>query len=426
MNDDGQVLRSLFMSSDKWVHRRIQTIDDTVPGRTKITTSLDLTVPKNKTIQGSLGHVIIPIALLPKRVMLSWWVADSSGKPLTILNHTTSNKLVRVMLESSLKIAGVDVPTSSTDQDRILGFIENRDNNGVTTNKRTSKEVLELLKTSSMIGEKKKIGLVEDSIDILERSWIVLIEVPDSMAGRRCIIKYGYDLQITMEPVGIRRDNDSYNLPVEDPGFSRSLHFEVISAPELEIYDFSLRHLNAKQSRDRVLADVKNVRCVAHLQNEIYIPRFGGAELQFRLRPIAYGIRKFTDVALFSVIILVIIATIIRLTSADWFLLEDWRKHTTAAVILALPALLFSWLARTPETMGVARSYYRLRLINILLAVTMLLMAAALSTLWQPWVWNLIWLFVATCCIIAAWLRYNEAKHRRPTQYQYDDSGKGD
>lgn len=426
MNSDGQVLRSLFVSSDKWVHRRIETIDDTVPGRTKITTSLDVTVPKGKTIQGSAGQIIIPIALQPKRVMLSWWVTDSAGNPFSVLNHGTSSRLVRIMLSSALKIAGVDVPESSTDQQRLLGFVDNRDNNGVETKNRTSEELLVLLNESTRSKSEQQIGLAADLIDILNRSWIVLIEVPESMAGKRTIIKYGYDLQVAMEPIGIRRDNDSYSLPVEDPGFSRSLHFEVISAPELEIYEFSVKHLNANQLRDRVLADVKNVRCVAHLQNEIYIPRFGGAELQFRLRPMAYGIRKFTDVALISVIALVLIATLIRISDSDWFLQDTWREHTTAAVVLALPALLFSWLARTPETMGVARSYYRLRLINILLAITMLLMAAALSTLWQAWVWNLIWTLAIFCCIIACWLRYHEYKHRRPTRFRSGAPEKGE
>ncbi|MCW4466237.1 hypothetical protein OK351_12085 [Glutamicibacter sp. MNS18] len=370
-------------------------------------------MPENAMIRGSTGQVIIPIAVLPKGVLWSWWVQDGGGAPLSVVSRRRSSELVEEMLCHALESAGVAVANVGTERETLLGFVNNGDNAPVKSaealfracKKRTNKENAAYME------------FVLDLVRVLESSWVVLVEVPEAQVGQRMIIKYGYDLQALVSPLDVNEDNDSYWIPISDPGFSSSLHLEVRVPPELEIFEISLVHVNADQTRSRVIGNTTLPNSVAHMQNDLFIPRFCVAHLEFRVRPVEAGLRRFTDFVLVAVTLVVIFLACIRFGDSALFLHKNWRNHSTAAVILALPALLLSWIARTPEAAVVKRAFHRLRLINIWLAMGIFSMAAALSAMWQPWVWAVLWTVPIVCCTAALLLRYLEYVVRMPSEF---------
>lgn len=413
----GKALSALLISSTEWVQRRVQTLDHTTPGRVKIQETLDLRIPEQEVIEGSADKVILPIAILPKGVLRSWWVLDDHGVPLSVVKREDSSHLVKSMLREVLQKAGVEYEFSGIGHERLLGFVDNGENT-------SSVEASELLSLCRRFTNSKNLAgmqFVKDLIHVVESSWVVLVEVPRQRVGGRMILRYGYDLNFLTEPLDINQDNDSYSLAIRDPGFSRSLHVEVHVPPELEVYELSLVNISVDQAptrrHTRVIGESAVPNSVVHIQNDSYVPRFSVTNLEFRLRPSMSGIRQFTDAALATVTIATMALLVLRLTGGSLALETDWRTHTTAAVILALPALLLSWIARAPEPEVVRRAFHRLRLVNIFMALSIFSMAAALSTLWKPLVWNFLWYIPVICCVMGLTLRYLEHAVRTPTVF---------
>lgn len=414
----GNALRALLISSTDWVQRRVHVLDHTQPGRVQIQESLDVRIPDQEIIPGSTARIIVPIAILPKGVLWSWWATDGSGTPLSVVQHVASTQLVKSMMLEVLDAVGISAAKSGVDPEPMLEFIDNGDN----SRSANAKELVETCKNHTNDQNADHMAFVHDLIRVLESSWIVLVEVPSDNKGKRMILRYGYDLQAVVAQVDINADNDSYSLPITDPGFSLSLHAEVRMPPELQVFEISLIHTRADRQQSRVLGSPVPINRVAHIQNDEFIPRLSVTELEFRLQPSDSGIRRFTDFALAAVSALVIALWLVRFDWPGNFLESDWRNHSTAAVILALPALLLSWMAKAPEPESVRRAFHRLRLVNIFLAIAMFSLATALSTLWTHWVWNIFLFIPVICCIVAITLRYLEWIHRRPSEFENGDA----
>ncbi len=393
--EPGDVLRSLFLASPRWVHRRVQTISNVEAGSLKLQCSLDVTPPAKATIPSSKGCIIIPIAVMRKETMVGWWVEDSSGHPLSVINRNRSSELVLDMLISALKVIGLEPPRDAVEFSKLFSYIDNGD----VSAHGTCTDLLEYFFKDGAAGgtaelnekEHARRELVRELAMLLQQYWIVLVEVPVECAGRRIIIRYGYDLPAKIRPPRHWRNNNGFSIDIDDAGFSMSLHHEVHVAPEAELFDTSLRYRSVSGEMSRVFDKNKVRQSKAHIQTNSYLPRFGRATLEFRVRPFRGGIRSFTLLATGAVMLSALITGLIPLDLNGVFLQESWRETTSAAVILVLPALLLSWMARAPEPLMVEGTLIRLRLINLLLAASILFVATALSTLWQPVVWHSLW-----------------------------------
>lgn len=415
--NDGAALSALLISSADWVYRRVHVLDHTMPGRVRIQETLDVRIPEHEVILGSTDKLIVPISILPKGVLWSWWVEGGQGAPLSVIQRTESSKLVRAMLVDVLKKAGVSYPYLEDRDNRLLKFV----NNGENTQTESADDLICLCRRFAEPANTANIEFVIDLIKVLESSWVVLVEIPMSLRGQRTLLRYGYDLKFHTDPLDVNKDNDSYREEIRDPGFSQSLHLEVRVPPELEVYELSLVNRSADQMHSIVIGDSEVPNSVAHIQNDPYTPRFSVTNFEFRLRPSKSGITQFTDAALATVSSVTLILLTLRLTGVAMLLESNWRTHTTAAVILALPALLLSWIARSPEPEVVRRAFHRLRLINIYLAISVFSMAAALSTLWKPLAWNFLWYIPVACSVMGLILRYLEHVQRLPSTFDQEE-----
>lgn len=407
----GRDLQSMVIESPKWVHRRIQVIDSTQAGRLRLENSLDLTPPSHTRIDGSKGMAIIPIAVIPKQVLSAWWITDATGKPLSVISRRQSSPLVRQMLISTLARVGIDGANELSGSEEFFNFVDNSE----ALAPRSPQTLFD--RYPALSRKKAEYEVVRDFVNLLSTCWVVLVEIPEELLDRRSIIKYGYDLMPRQKKVSLWGDNASFSIDIDDPGFSQSLHHEVHVAPELVTLQSSLEHQVARGGKTRIIAKHEQPGTIAHIQNVKYIPRFGTAALEFQCLPQHGGIRVFTGWALGLTGVLLILSMVMWFGPLDFFFLPHWRASTSATVILTVPALLFSWLARTPEAPLVALALLRLRIINLLLALTFLAMASALSILWSPLWWKTIWVtsYVAYACALTLWIV--EKFRSRPKSY---------
>lgn len=419
-NSDGDSLRSMVIASPKWVHRRIQTIDHTTPGRILLKNSLDVTAPISAKIAGTKSRVIIPIAVLDKRVLSGWWVTDSAGSPLAVISQDRSRTLVQDMLVSFLAQFGIILSTNSAVQKRLLSFINNS-------------EAIAAVAPNALLnaypqlhGVNPEALFIKDFIQLLSRSWVVLVEVPEDVLGRRIIINYGYDLpsnEVRRPSIWSSTDNDVYSLDVPDPGFSRSLHLQVLVPPELTIFEMSLEHGSASGEVNRAISSAARLGPIAHVQNMNFIPRFAKAAVEFRLRPARGGISAFTRWSLFFSWALIFFSLSIWIGPTEYYLNDDWKSSISSSVILVAPAIFMSWIARAPEPGVLATALVRLRRINILLALSMLTMAGALSVAWSPVIWAVLWVlsYMLGGFALAIWLAEHSA--RKPRKFSTSTNG---
>lgn len=417
-SNEGDRLRSMVIASPKWVHRRIQTSDHTTPGRVLLKNSLDLTPPASARIAGSSSRVVIPIAILDKKVLTGFWVRDSSGAPLAVINQERSTRLVADMLVSVVEQAGIEFTSNAAERRAQLKFVNNSE--AIAPVPPTA-----LLEAYPQLqAANPTIRFINDFIHLLANSWVVLVEVPEGALGQRTILSYGYDLPMNpVPPPRILQDNDVYSFDVSDPGFSRSLHHEVLVPPELAIFETSLEHGSVTGRVVRSIATATTLGPISHIQNLIFIPRFAKAGVEFRIRPAPTGISAFTRWALLLAWVFILASFAIWLGPTDYYLSRNWSGSISSSVILVAPALFMSWMARAPEPGVVARALYRLRLINILLALSMLTMAGALSVQWSPRMWTLLWLIAYAFGALALGFWLAERAVRKPRKFSPRGNG---
>lgn len=413
----GRDLQSMLFESPKWVHRRVQVIDSTQAGRLRLENSLDLTPPSHTKIDGSKGMAIIPISVIPKQVLSAWWITDATGKPLSVISRRQISPLVRKMLISTLVTVGIVGASELSGSEEFLEFVDNSEALAPISPQTLFDQY------SALSKKKAEYEVVRDFVNLLSTCWVVLVETPEESLDRRSIIKYGYDLTPRQKKVSLWGDNASFSIDIDDPGFSESLHHEVHVAPKLVTLQSSLEHQVAHKGKTRIIAKHEQPGTIAHIQNVEYIPRFGTAALEFQCLPQHGGIKGFTGWDLGLTGVLLVFSMVIWFGPLDFFFLPHWRASTSATVILAVPALLFSWLARTPEAPLVALTLLRLRIINLFLALTFLGMASALSIFWSPFWWKAIWAlsYLAYVCALTLWIV--EKLRSRPKSYGVPPTG---
>lgn len=392
--ETGEILLDTFFNSRDWVHRKVHIVDHLIPGRIQTKVTVDLTLPEASRVpQTDKAIKVLPVAMLSKGIIRSWQIRECGNSPLPVLNRDESTQLVRAMYISLLKRVGIPAPEITPDND-VLDFIDNSASSG----KGASDRLLEYIRAHEDETDPAFSTIAQETADLLASSWIVFVVIPDSWHGRRVLIEYSYDNFPEHSPKpSLRKDNDYYEHSLSDPGFARSQHYEIRVPPELEFTETALQIQKGQEQVQRVVMNYDIGGCIAKIPDRFFadkIPRFGKVKLYYRLRPARQGILPFTVVASIGTTILIVLSALIRFGDLEAYLQPEWYESTSASVILAIPALLLSWVARTPEAAVVGRALVRLRWINIAQAMAVMAMAAALSTRWSATAWAAIWVFV--------------------------------
>ncbi|WP_347039914.1 hypothetical protein AAHB37_07465 [Glutamicibacter halophytocola] len=231
--DSGDVLLDIFFNSRGWVNRKVHIVDHLVAGRMQTKVNLDLSIPPKEQIpQTENTALALPVALLNKGIIRSWWIEECTGGPLPVLGRDESTRLVRDMFRSLLKRVEL-LPHDNIDLGDLLSFIDNS-----SSSLECSMESLQAYLDENSGGvDPALVGLVKDIADLLSSSWIVFIEIPDSWVAGRRLIEYGYDdFPDVLPRPSLWKDNDYYELSLPDPGFARSQHYEIRVPPGIAHY----------------------------------------------------------------------------------------------------------------------------------------------------------------------------------------------
>lgn len=406
---EGDMLRSMVIGSKDWVHRKVQRYGYAVPGMVRVETTLDLTPHRRLVIKGSRNHVILPISLVMKGALLAFDITSPTVGALSVLRAEECTKYAQKMMESVLESAQLPLKPSGTAHNP-WAFIDCPPEEA----EHCLADFQQHLATPA--ASLQALEIVMQLARQLALTRLLLVEFPASVLGERCLVAYSYALELESRPGMSFEESDGYQFKIEDPGFASSLHQEVMTPAELEAISMFVEFTNEKGEFHQASSRGEPAKRIAHVYSR-EIPRFSQASLEFELRPIATGLFNFTGLSLAIVGLLTAFMLIVRIGPTSEFLRPDWLETNSAGVVLAGPAILLSWLARVPEHAVVTRALTKLRMVNALLAGSLLAVAAAVSISWQPPMWNATWLLsymlYAAALVLGAGPLFNRAGRAR-------------
>lgn len=396
----GDVLREQVIGSKSWVHRKVQRYDHTKPGSVSVQTVLDVTPKRGSIKSASSKHVVLPVALLTKGALLSFEISLLNSHPLAVLRSEETSVYTRLLMENIIERGNLSIRPPS-DKANAWSFIDCKPQD--------ADEAFEVFRKHLSIPTvpRQKEGLLAQDVELvlqmarsLSTYRLLLIEFPTSLLGQRSLVSYVYDLELTANTRVNLEISDKYRLDVEDPGYAASLHLEVVMPAEMVVDSIFLEFRLPRGTYRKAIPSEDSARRIAHVYTR-EIPRFSEAMLQFAIRPVSTGLKNFTRISASIVVLLSVFVAFVRYGPSYEFLVPGWAESNSVAVILVGPAILLSWLARTPEHAVVSRSMTRLRIVNSLLAASLLSAAAAISIEWQPAMWNALWILSYVLCGLA-------------------------
>jgi hypothetical protein len=393
----GAKLEYLLANSPSWVHRRVDSLRLDTDGSTRRFVSVDLTVPQGYGIDGSSERIIVPLGVLEKgpkqRLDTSY-----DGKPIPVLSRADNSSLVADMLESS-QPAILRGPKAKA-RDLFVRIAS-------CTPENAEKLEEEYIAWSGRILKGRKLPPDEDRalaafdalVGQMARNFVLLVEVDESLVARRVIMKYALD-QAEPDSHGSGTKRLVIAQPVYDLGFSASHHMEVEVPAGLLVESLTLGELGiAADGSDDRFATAPSEGRIAHVNIEPSGPIAVGV-LRAEIAVARQGIFSFTEVTVASLVVLVTVATVIRVYE-DFFLRGAVEIPSPAASILLVgPALLISWMSRLPEHPLVARMVLPLRNMLFASAIALISMAALAAVKIQPLVW--FWAWAAIILLTAA------------------------
>lgn len=382
--NDGEILRILIIGSKEWVHRKVQRYGFAVPGIVRVENILDLTLDRRLAIPGTHKRLVVPISLVAKIPLLAFEASSPSGGSMAILRAAECTDYAQKMMLSVLEHAKVSLIFASPDE-KPLAFIDCDEAFADAKLKFFRRRI----NTSG--ATKQGVEIVMQMARLLAYNRLLLAEFPVTSLEQRCTVAFSYSLELkARRGIGLH-DFDKYQFVIDDPGFASSLHQEVMNPAELKTSSIFIEYSKEDGRLRQAFTDGGSANRIAHVYARD-VPRISQASLEFRLRPNSTGLLNFTWMSLAVIGLLTLFMIIVRFGETGAFLRLDWLQTNSAAVVLVGPALLLSWLARAPEHAVVTRALTRLRIVNVLLAGSLLAVAAAVSIAWERPIWNLTWI----------------------------------
>lgn len=387
----GEKLQLLLEDSRKWVNRRVDSLRLDADGTTRRFVSLDMTIPPDLKCVGSLGRIIVPLGILKKGTTQRF---DTSyeGKSIPVLGRKDNAQIVANLLYSSLPniLRNSEVSEYSTKKlfysIASCGLGEDRDALG--RYEAWLERTLSGMETFPE--EDKEIEKFNNTVLQMIENFILLVEVDESALGCRSIMKYALDQEepAAMYP-GTRRLVMAQ--PVPDLGFSASYHIEFEVPGGLTVDKIHLAELIGEDDSqsDRIAVAYSTGR-VAHVNIEPSSPSAVGF-IRVEISVAKQGLLSFTKWTLFAVLSCVVLAFVVR-SDVKFFIDGKVQIPSPAASILLIgPALLVSWISRSPEHPMLAKMLSPLRHMLMWAVVSLILMAALAAIKVQPLIWSSVW-----------------------------------
>jgi hypothetical protein len=416
----GKKLTQLIIGSPSWVHRRVDTLELGSKGESRRKVSLDVTVPKTLVIAGSHERMIVPLALIQKAMLRGFDTADSSSKPMSVLGAKENSVLALEFLtqlapewladarclqrqcgEHMAALVHADSLTAGKAIEDFLGWVQVARE---TAPRMTPDEELDLAVFSHFAVE-------------LAGNFLLLAEIDAELAGKRIILKYSHDTELDLPSKRAKSRTVGFRNPVPDFGFAANQHVEVRVPPGLAVKYVGLTDLDPDTTPVDADADEvqdpsikrsrRRERAVGHVALSPQ-SRFDSGIFLVEVVPSRQGIYAFTIWAVVLVTAAVLAALVLKFDVLQvWLqvpvLTPDARIPSPSASILLIgPALMLSWLSRTPEHDLSVMLLGPLRVVLIMCAIVLMLMAVAAAVPLAPLYWNILWAAVTALCLGAA------------------------
>lgn len=417
----GQKLTQLIIGSPSWVHRRVDTLELGAEGESRRKVSLDLTVPKTLAIAGSHDQMIVPLALIQKAMLRGFDTEDSSSKPMSVLGANENSALA---LEFLMQLAPEWVAGCNYIQrqcgERMAALVHA---NSITADDAVQ-EFLTWVQVQ-VAAETAPHMTADDELDLavfkhfaveLAGNFLLLAEIDADLAGKRIVLKYSHDTELDLPSKRASSRTVGFRNPVPDFGFAASQHVEVRVPSGLAVkyvgltdLDPDIRPVNADadEVQDPALKrGRRRERTVGHVALSPK-SRLDSGIFHVEVVPSRQGIYAFTIWAVALVTAAVACALVLKFDVLQVWLQvpvltpEAKIPSPSASILLIGPALMLSWLSRTPEHDLSVMLLSPLRRVLILCAIVLMLMAVAAAVPLAPLYWNVLWLVVAALCLRA-------------------------
>lgn len=405
----GYRLLQMLLTSNSWVHRRVDSLRLDLAGDTRLFVSLNFTLPERFVIGGSAGMVIVPLAMMEKGTLRRLDTNLIGGHHSSILTSSENSRLSLALI-----VAAAD---KFLDHDVDVAVLRIKARELVTCTFQDAAQAKEsfLGWLDSTIGsaavDDEQRGL-HDLFRLLciqfAGNFLFCAEVDSCIVNRRSVFKFSLDQD---SPDGDRRWTGLTKIRqlMPDVGFAASQHVEVQVPQGLTISRLEFFESEPNFPEATTGIDVPQFpRSVAHLSIRPR-HRYSSGHWILEVKPAWQGLYKFTMFSVFIVAILVALGFAVRVW--DTSLIREAQSiipSQSAPILLVGPALFLSWISRQPEHMLAARLLAPLRIMLVSCSLCLVLMAvlAAIPVTWIVWVTT--WWAIASiaACTFVAFLMF--------------------
>jgi hypothetical protein len=318
----------LLADEERWVHRRVETIEFLDARRVRRRTSVDFTMPALPDLGDAPAHV--PLSLVRKEVLTAFDLRDEAGAALPLLTRRQNAAIASEILVQQARETLDELEAGPLLPDVESGLREIAGEDVIAADPEPGSreaEQWELLYEDTWMG-----ALLTD----LEEQFLLLVPLGDT-TGRRRVLKFAYEQALGSEGGGVLlsslglRDHP-WRLAATALSDAESYHVEVVAPTEL-----SIRSAKLLTVRDRVLSEQADVARAHLYRSEPAGGVPGVVDIRFALRR-----------ALVWPVFLTVLATAAILGAGlVAHLVWDLRANedAAAALVVALPAFLAPFVA---------------------------------------------------------------------------------
>lgn len=433
---DARIAEALLDAVDawpQWCHRRVDSVHPLVGERGRVRHSLDCSPPPDPWLAYSpaerehddvafvRGQVVLPLAIVEKAPMRQLDAVADDGRAIPLLSMSENVELASAMLEAALGKAGVIVDDGLA---RLLRVIAGPGELG-SVNAPTIVETL--VDTGAWNGRQyftdRLPAEVTNLLHDLSRGFLLAGLIPAERAGVRQVVKISFHWRI--EPAerrlalwwsrmltSIRAVDREIELPMTAPSDTASYHLEFQTPQELDCTGLELP-TSSGPSRPG-MRDESGLP-VAHVHGAFSIPPTGLARASLSVPRRGLWTYALLATAVTMGTIWGILALPGGMTAVRG------SPEASAAVLLALPALLIGLAAGRRESALAAWMLGPLRLTMLTCSLILFLLGwtlvGKLQDPWHIWLWQaaaavVTTLFLALVVVGPLWRTYARALRR--------------
>ena len=395
-------LLGLVVDVDRWVHRRVESLDvhDESSVRRRVSSDLDVNDSAGgpeyvgAVLDGALPYLVVPLGLFAKRDFVDFDLTAADGTALTLLSRRESTPLVSALVRAAVRRAGGgSLPDDVLDL--VLEVAQGDEDEGLAAVQRLRQVRDEHPEAAEVLDH----PLVAYLVQALSTRFLGLVVLPGPASGRR-VLKYGYRSPLHVDASGwrVRLGLEPFRLRTDLPlvGLSASYHLDLVAPASLAVADVVLGRRSGPGERWQDGQVVKEARRSVHLHVEERPDTPDEHNLQLSLVPTRRGLlgRALVVATASSVLLAAVLLWDVfgRSGGAD--------RGNAASLLLLAPAALGAVLSR-PREHPLAASVYLLVRVAAQTGTGAALLAAALVGLAGPSGWvTLVLAFLTLVAVV--------------------------